>query len=956
MKVDLESLLPAADFLGDDHLGDEDFLIPNLPVAGLAAGSDAPFCGRAQELSRLLSHVEQSVRERRLCCALLSAAPGLGKTRLLRELSRLCVDPLGLPSDRILIGTVQGGALPGDAGLPLSAFREQLRARCGIAAGDAAQTAREKLQRACRALLPPVRATEVSQQLADFLGLSAAEAPPAGDSERDARPRGAEPRSHAALRRFYSADAARAPLVLLFDGVETAGTETLELLRYLSDSLSDLPVFIGLFARPELAELHPDCVASRTGLVRIELPPLSAEEAAELFCLAVGAEVAALPPVLLRLIQNAEGSPRVLVELVRLLIESGVVTWAPLVSPDIDDDEPTGGAPLLTRFDHTLLAQLALPTDTRLDLAPLVAVRLSLLPPPTRRLLERAAVCGQHFFVDALLMLKRCDDAGIAISAEDTDNEGFVVDDPDGALAGEGTSGGPAVPLPVDDGGDRSTLGATLDQLVAQGVLARVLDSRLRGECGYRFAYDPWRDHVYELISPSRRRRYHRLISQWLLLHPEQDSDDVMECVGRHMERAGLGAGAAIFYHRVAQRAVEAGGYARASRLLLRALACLGSSDMGLRVGLWHELGAALVRRGDLDAALGAYQKLLRLSHVLAVRHHRAAAHYALGQIYRHKGEPALALDHLRRALDDYTEIADLGGISDALDDLGQVLWLLGRIDEALDRTARALEIRRRLSDRRKEALSLLHIGTFELHRGLLDPAISCYEEALRKHDGDPQLLAACQEALGGVDLLRGDAATARGRFEQGLASVEKLPGNPLLAPLHCRLGEVNLETGQIDEAERQLQLAREHAQRSSDRRVLSEVKRLLAFVYLRRDDQKRALEASQKALDYAQKSGVRHAIARALLALGEVHASTLFDETVEGQHPAWDCFRRSVTLLREVGDQAELAVALYQMGRHLIERGRLGPARNTLREASDIATRLRLGIAYEMTQMLAEL
>ena len=75
MKVDLESLLPAADFLGDDHLGDEDFLIPNLPVAGLAAGNDAPFCGRAQELSRLLSHVEQSVHEHRLCCALLSAAP-----------------------------------------------------------------------------------------------------------------------------------------------------------------------------------------------------------------------------------------------------------------------------------------------------------------------------------------------------------------------------------------------------------------------------------------------------------------------------------------------------------------------------------------------------------------------------------------------------------------------------------------------------------------------------------------------------------------------------------------------------------------------------------------------------------------------------------------------------------------------------------------------------------------
>ena len=98
------------------------------------------------------------------------------------------------------------------------------------------------------------------------------------------------------------------------------------------------------------------------------------------------------------------------------------------------------------------------------------------------------------------------------------------------------------------------------------------------------------------------------------------------------------------------------------------------------------------------------------------------------------------------------------------------------------------------------------------------------------------------------------------------------------------------------------------------------------------------------------RKSGVRHEIARALLALGEAHAATLFDETIEGQHPAWDCFRRSITLLREVGDQAELAFALYQMGAPADRAGPYQPARNTLREALDIATRLRLGIAYEAT------
>ena len=129
-----------------------------------------------------------------------------------------------------------------------------------------------------------------------------------------------------------------------------------------------------------------------------------------------------------------------------------------------------------------------------------------------------------------------------------------------------------------------------------------------------------------------------------------------------------------------------------------------------------------------------------------------------------------------------------------------------------------------------------------------------------------------------------------------------------------------------------------------------------MGLLLLSRGQHKAALESCQKALDQAQRNGMRHEIARALLALGQVHAATPFDETVEGAHPAWECFRRSVTLLREVGDQAELAVALYQLGRHLIERGRTGPARNTLREAEGIASKLRMQQANEMRQMLAEL
>lgn len=138
--------------------------------------------------------------------------------------------------------------------------------------------------------------------------------------------------------------------------------------------------------------------------------------------------------------------------------------------------------------------------------------------------------------------------------------------------------------------------------------------------------------------------------------------------------------------------------------------------------------------------------------------------------------------------------------------------------------------------------------------------------------------------------------------------------------------------------------------------RAVAEIRRLWAYVALQKGEVPGALRLAQQALEQAQKNGVRHEIARALLALAAAHAATVFDETSEGRHPAWDCFQRSIALLREAGDQAELALALYQLGFHLVERGRVNPARATLREAGDLATRLRLGIGASVRQILSDL
>jgi tetratricopeptide (TPR) repeat protein len=668
---------------------------------------------------------------------------------------------------------------------------------------------------------------------------------------------------------------------------------------------------------------------------RLELEPLPADDATELLGGVVGADPEELPELLLRHVGEAfDGSPRAVVELVRLLVETGALSWLPAREPTAPDDEQQ----LLPQWDLLRLSQSELPTS----FAGLVQARLQAMAPAPRTILEQAAVVGEHFYLGAVRMLARCDAARLG-----------------GELGGEEAAADPDGP-PLDEvieasehGDDESDL---LAQLQSQGVVLLLPGSQLRGEREYRFAYPPWQETIYRATPPERRRRYHHLIAQWLQLGPEHDRQEIQEAIGRHLERASRGPEAARHYRRAAELAIERGAFNRAPRLLLRALACLDGAELCTRLQLWQELGSALFALGDTDAALPSFQKVVRLAYTMAARGQAAHAFSAIGQIHRQKGDMSQAIENLSRALELHQQLGDQTGLADAMDDLGQVLWLLGRAEEALDRSGRALELRRRSGDRRKIAKSLLHIGTIEQHRGLLDAAVSCFEEAQRKHEDDPLLHAACLEALGSVDLVRGEVPAARARFEEALSLCEPMGPSGQLAGLICRLGESLLQEGLLGEAESRLVQARELAFRISDRRALAEIMRLLGLIHFRRDDQKAALDYCHKALDRAQQSGLRHEIGRALLSLGEVHAATLFDVSSEGEHPAWDYFRRAVTLLREIGDQAELTMALAALGRHLIERGRRGPGRATLREAAQLGTGLRMRVADELERVLADL
>src|SRR5262249_31065230 len=158
--------------------------------------------------------------------------------------------------------------------------------------------------------------------------------------------------------------------------------------------------------------------------------------------------------------------------------------------------------------------------------------RLRRMPPAERDLLEKAAACGEAFWLDAVVALVR------AATLES--------DDPDGPTLAD-----------IAKAGDRSRSEAAevRARLEQRGLIYECGRSDIPGERECPLAYNPLQEPIYGGIADSSRRQYHRLLAHWPELRPEGRHEDEQEEVGRHFERAGDATRAATRFRRAGDAA-----------------------------------------------------------------------------------------------------------------------------------------------------------------------------------------------------------------------------------------------------------------------------------------------------------------------------------------------------------------------------------------------------------------
>ena len=94
-----------------------------------------------------------------------------------------------------------------------------------------------------------------------------------------------------------------------------------------------------------------------------------------------------------------------------------------------------------------------------------------------------------------------------------------------------------------------------------------------------------------------------------------------------------------------------------------------------------------------------------------------------------------------------------------------------------------------------------------------------------------------------------------------------------------------------------------------------------------------------------------------ALRNLGDIHATTIYDEVSgeENRVRAEECFRESLKLLNDIGNEAELGRSLSSYGNYLLEQGQFEQGRKRLEMASRIFKRMEMRKILAKTQELIE-
>ncbi|HKV59520.1 MAG TPA: AAA family ATPase, partial [Ktedonobacteraceae bacterium] len=481
-------------------------------------GLESPLVGRTLELTLMHATYARVQAERRPHLITLLGVPGIGKSRLVldfiqreEETAKSASNIQHLVMPRVL----QGHCPPYGEGITYWPLVEILRSLLRAQEGEGRDALEKRLVEVVYETLTAAKSSEDSAQVASALirstgsGLSSSDTPLLSgdrpDIQRSAHSKSTEQSGpQVALMRawrvFLEAFAEQGPLILVIDDMQWADEALLDLLEYLTDRITSAPILFLCPARPDFFERRRDWGGGRRNFTTIVLEALTSDETSDLIAGLLDSRE--LPEVFYHSIQRrAEGNPFFVEEIVRMLIDQGVLVKQDGCWHVSEQNEVTLGglASPATPPDDTLIDQhYVLPIPRLPDTVQgVLAARVDLLSRVEKSVLQDAAIIGRTFWLQGLLEL-----------AGDLDSE---------------------------------TVLNTIEPLVQHDFIVEAeksMRSPIPHDRVFSFKHILIRDVVYNNIPRARRSQKHAQLAMWIEQQIGENTEQFAELLAYHYKQA----------------------------------------------------------------------------------------------------------------------------------------------------------------------------------------------------------------------------------------------------------------------------------------------------------------------------------------------------------------------------------------------------------------------------------
>jgi len=505
-------------------------------------GVETRMIGREMEMRRLQMSSRKVIHDKVFRFVTIIAEAGMGKSRLLNEFETWL-------SQSEQVRLFKGRASLETQKQPFMLFRDIFTFHFEILDDDPIQVVREKFTKGFQRVFLnddhiEMKALLVGQLLGYEIGNETI-------NRIFENPQLARDRAFQYVNAYFQAVAGQTPIMIFLDDIHWADESSLDLLDTLQESLLGIPVMFVALSRPLLFERRSQWGKGKD-CDTIELSSLSSEQSDQLV-LEVLQKAKNIPDVLRKnIVEHADGNPFYVEELIRMLVDDGVIL----------KEEPTW------RIQLDQLVDLKIPAT----LTGIIQARLEGLPKDEHALMQQASVVGKVFWDAALTYLNQ--------------NQ------------------------PLTQAG----ISNNLESLQKREMIFQRASSAFSDMTEFSYVHGLLKDVVYETVLLKQRKKHHSLVADWLIAQREKGAVVVNNVIADHLVKAERPSEAIDYFLKAAEAATQKYANEEAIHLYQQALDLIPDETMERQFSILCSLEGLWFLIGNREEQSGALERLAHIA------------------------------------------------------------------------------------------------------------------------------------------------------------------------------------------------------------------------------------------------------------------------------------------------------------------------------------------------------